>query len=202
MFTLDAGALIGGLTAGTLGYIGQRNANRANIAEAARNRDWQERMSNTSYQRSMADMRAAGLNPMLAFMKGGASTPSGAQSQAIQNELGTAATSALDMRRMVAEVEGMEASARKADQEAKTSAKQGDMFDSQEKYNRLNSIYSALQSDLLRNQMAQSKNANEFYESAIGKGLQMIGLTFEQISKIWQGKGIHLGTKNIVVPGG
>lgn len=103
MFTLDAGALIGGLAAGGLGYIGQRNANKANIVEAARNRDWQEKMSNTSYQRAMADMKAAGLNPMLAFMKGGSSTPSGAQSQAMQNELGTAATSAMDMRRMSSE---------------------------------------------------------------------------------------------------
>jgi len=50
-----------------------------NSAEAHANRTFEEYMSNRSYQRAVGDLKAAGLNPMLAYMKGGASTPGGSQ---------------------------------------------------------------------------------------------------------------------------
>lgn len=49
--------------------------------QARKQMRFQEDMSNTSYQRAMADMRKAGLNPILAGKLGGASTPPGAMAK-------------------------------------------------------------------------------------------------------------------------
>lgn len=83
------GAATGGSVTDFIPGIGDARAaaeaNKQNLSESQRNRDFQERMSNTAYQRAMDDMRKSGLNPTLAYMQGGASAPSGSQAQ-VQSE--------------------------------------------------------------------------------------------------------------------
>lgn len=73
--------LFGGIASAVGGVASTILGNNSAKHEAEKNRDWQEEMSNTSIQRRIADLKSAGLNPLLAVSSAssGASTPSGAQ---------------------------------------------------------------------------------------------------------------------------
>lgn len=114
-----------GAAAGLASYFGQRDANDANrgianatnafsAREAEKNRNFQERMSSSSWQRGKADMIAAGINPMLLVSQGGASTPGGSAiggttGHAQQDAIGKAAGTALQASLLKSQLDNVQA---------------------------------------------------------------------------------------------
>jgi len=90
-----------GLAQGIATGIGSWRTNYENRQLARQQMAFQERMSSTAYQRSVADAKAAGLNPALMYSQGGASSPSGASAH-MENAVG-AGVSAFQQAKMQAQ---------------------------------------------------------------------------------------------------
>ena len=87
----------GGILGGLLGYKGQKDTNVASAQQAQKQMDFQRDMSNTAVQRRMADLKKAGINPILAGSKeasspAGQQAPVGNKAQAAMNTAMNAAT--------------------------------------------------------------------------------------------------------------
>lgn len=110
------GALIGGISS----MFGSSKQNKAARDQMVMQQQFEERMSNTSYQRAVKDMEAAGLNPMLAYSQGGASTPQVQQAPVVNpmGDMPRSLASAAGAMTTYAQIEKMQSEADKARAEA------------------------------------------------------------------------------------
>jgi hypothetical protein len=81
-----AAPVLASLGGSALSFLGGERRNDSQVQAANAQMEFQREMSGSAYQRAVADMKAAGINPMLAAKQGGASTPMGAMPQ-IQDTL-------------------------------------------------------------------------------------------------------------------
>lgn len=135
---------------------GQHSANQASIKEAQKNRQFQERMSSTSHQREVADLKAAGLNPLLSVNQG-SSTPQGAMSP-IKNVVdpSTAKMVSIDNQRLKSEIY--------------KNKNLGWQATTQANVNRAQKQYWNAQTKSLEYDNTKRKFMSDFYNTKIGKG--------------------------------
>lgn len=112
------GTVIGGAIGAIGDFLGQRSANKQNLRIAREQMQFQERMSNTAWQRGVADMQAAGINPMLAVSQGPATAPPGAKTEVQSVTGGRLGDRAINSALAVSQIRNLEAQSRKTGAEA------------------------------------------------------------------------------------
>lgn len=201
----DVGSMFSGFTgdsvvsAGTSAYAamqaykGTQETNAVNVAQAQLNRDFQERMSSTAYQRAVQDMKSAGLNPMLAYSQGGASSPSGSLAAPQQSARVAAVNAAASAAQAVQQVQKTQAETENV--KADTSLKQQQTATEQER--------SYTQQQITAKARVEVEQANRMVDQIISQTTltraQILKVREETVNAVLTGDKIQAETGNIKV---
>lgn len=188
-----ASAVAGPLIAGLFEKSGARQQNTAQREAAEKQMQFQERLSNTAHQREVKDLRAAGLNPILSAKYGGASTPAGAQPNVV-NENSGMVSSALQSKRLQADLENLEETAQLTREKQKTEHWNQDklvaevhQIEENLKNMRENRKATQLENQYKELGMAAARNSNAVESTIMGEGLkwlEKLGVGSESAQKV------------------